>query len=45
MSPTAAAKSTVTETTATETMLDAISTTMKSAAVVAARMVRTAIAV
>lgn len=45
MSPTAAAKSTVTETTATETMLDAKSTTMESAAVVAARMVRTAIAV
>ena len=44
MSPTATAESTVAESTATETMLDAIST-MESAAVIAAEMVRTAIAV
>ena len=44
MSP-PAAESTVAESTATETMLDAKSTTMESAAVIAAGMVRTAIAV
>jgi hypothetical protein len=44
MSPTAAAESTVAESTATETMLDAISR-METAAVKAARMVITGIAV